>query len=39
MTMSNTAPITLSIAPHLWFDTQAREAVSIYCSLISDQQR
>lgn len=38
MTMTNTAPMTLSIAPHLWFDTQAREAVSFYCSLIPDSR-
>jgi len=38
MTTINETHKAQSIIPHLWFDTQAREAVSFYCSLIPDSR-
>ncbi|AKC87956.1 VOC family protein [Pseudoxanthomonas suwonensis] len=31
-------PLVKPITPHLWFDTQAREAAEFYCSLLPDSR-
>jgi len=36
--MSQPKPLVRPITPHLWFDTQAREAAGFYCSVFPDSR-